>query len=396
MSRVDIVGGPDARDADGMGTDSLVSLEVLGVHQQADEVVTVEVEPEEHTQSDIVDAAFHSTVHRLGVPGVIVLGTGRMKLFIGLPVIGFLKQNIGADAGGLESGVILDRGSGDVDVDSADGPVLVLDRIDGLDAVKHIFDRIHGRMFAGFQRQAFVAHILKRNGFALDFGRSQLFARDVLVAHVIGAVNTAVDAVVGEVERREHHDPVAVELFLDRPGQGEHRFGFAGKVALEQHRGFAVGQPLALGRPGENGIDQSGVVPVGAGVFQRGGDFGVVDEIGGMGRLDIVHDGPSGLGLMDLFGIDRFDADALDHAETAGERADDAVFGVEHNADDGDMGFAVGNAHAADDMVPVFVEDAVDRFRRLHRLDDDADQGNAFFHVRNPCKKKMFQHRETC
>ena len=91
----------------------------------------------------------------------------------------------------------------------------MFDGIDRLDALQHIFDRVVDGVFAGFQRQALVAHVLQRDDLAADLLLRQLFARDMAVFLMIRAIGAAVYTVVGEVQRRKHHDAVAVELLLD-------------------------------------------------------------------------------------------------------------------------------------------------------------------------------------
>ena len=43
----------------------------------------------------------------------------------------------------------------------------------------------------------------------------------MFVFHVIGAVGTAVDTIIGQVQRGEHDDPVAIEIFFDLLGKPE-------------------------------------------------------------------------------------------------------------------------------------------------------------------------------
>ena len=59
-------------------------LEVFRVHQQPRKFVWVALQPEQHAQPHIVDAALHGAVHRLGVIIVVVLGAGGVQLQIAL------------------------------------------------------------------------------------------------------------------------------------------------------------------------------------------------------------------------------------------------------------------------------------------------------------------------
>ena len=91
----------------------------------------------------------------------------------------------------------------------------MLDAIDGLNAFQHVLNGGMEGILSRFQGQALMAHILKRHDFRHDFLLGELFPWDGLVLEVIGTVNTAVDAVVGQVKGRKHDNPVPVEPFLD-------------------------------------------------------------------------------------------------------------------------------------------------------------------------------------
>ena len=60
-----------------------------------------------------------------------------------------------------------------------------------------------------------MSQILQGDDFPADFLLCQLFSRNRPVDCVIRTVGAAVDAVVGEIERCEHDDAVAVEIFFD-------------------------------------------------------------------------------------------------------------------------------------------------------------------------------------
>ena len=223
-----------------MRSDSHRRFQMFGMHQQADEIITVQIQPEKYADADVVNASLHRPVHRLGVIGVVVFGPGGVQLFVGFFVISFLKQNIGADSGFLKLAVILHGSGGDIDIDPPDGAVFVFDAINRLDALQHIFYRVIHRIFPGFQRQPLMPHILEGDDFPRDLFLRQLFARNVLVSLVIRAVNATVDAVIGEIQRRKHHDPVAVKLLFDFPRQRLHFFILVRKVTFQQHRRFTM------------------------------------------------------------------------------------------------------------------------------------------------------------
>ena len=95
----------------------------------------------------------------------------------------------------------------------------MLNAVNGLNAFQHILNGIVDRILTGFQSQPLVAHILQSRNLPHDLLLSQLFPGDVLVFQMVGAVQTAVDAVVGQVEGCKHHDTAAVKFPLDFPGQ---------------------------------------------------------------------------------------------------------------------------------------------------------------------------------
>ena len=94
-------------------------------------------------------------------------------------------------------------------------PFLCFDAVNGVDAVQIVLHRVAYGIFSGFQRQTFMPHILQCNDFFADFLLGQLFSCDMFVFQMIRAVCTAVYAVVGQIERCEHDDPVPVEILFD-------------------------------------------------------------------------------------------------------------------------------------------------------------------------------------
>ena len=103
---------------------------------------------------------------------------------------------------------------------------------------------------------------------------------------MVGTVDAAVDAVVGEVERRKQHDAVAVERELDFLGELVDFGDLFGNVAGKQHGCLAVRQPGAVHaacrrlRPRlfKERVDEFDIVFVRLGVAQGLEDFLVVDE----------------------------------------------------------------------------------------------------------------------
>ena len=63
---------------------------------------------------------------------------------------------------------------------------------------------------------------------------------------MVRTVYTAVDAVIGQVQRREHDDPVAVECQLDLLRQPEDFLVLFRNLTEQKHRCLPVGQTLAV------------------------------------------------------------------------------------------------------------------------------------------------------
>ena len=275
---IDVVGVFHAWHADGVWADAVDGFQMFGVHQQAGEFVAIELKPEEHAQANVVDAAFHGAVHRFGVPCVVVLWPGWMELLVAFLVVGFLEEDVGTDASVLEHLVFFNSRGSDVDVDTTNHAIVMGGIINGVDAFEDILDRIVHRIFACFDGQTLVTHVFQGAHFGSDFFLGQLLAGDVLVLGVVWAVNAAIDAVVGQVQRREHDDAVAVEVLLDLLSQRHDLGVFLRIVAGQEHGSFSVGQALAQLGLFEDLIDEGEIVFVGVGISQRIQDFLMVDE----------------------------------------------------------------------------------------------------------------------
>ena len=74
-----------------MRSHAVNGFQMFRVHQKSREFIAVLVEPEEHADSHIVDAALHRAVHGLGVVAIVVLRAGRVQRLIALLVVGLLE-----------------------------------------------------------------------------------------------------------------------------------------------------------------------------------------------------------------------------------------------------------------------------------------------------------------
>ena len=284
---VDVVGALQARHRDGVRPHAVHSLEVLGVAEQARELVAVLLEAKEHAQAHVIDAPVHGAVHGLGVVVVVMLGPRGVKLEVALLVVGLLEEDVGPDSRVLEHAVLLHRSGGDVHVHAANGTVLVLDRVDRLDALEDVLDRIHPRVLARLDRQALVPHVLQGDHLAANLVLRELLARDVPVLGVVRAVRAAIDAVVGKIERGKEHDAVAVVGELDLSRQLKDLLVELGDLAGEKDARLAVREARAVAAvaqgagPGllEQRLDQRHVARVRRGIVEGLANLLVVDEV---------------------------------------------------------------------------------------------------------------------
>lgn len=210
-----------------------------------------------------------------------------MQLEVALLVVGLLKQNVSADAGVLQLAVVLDCSRCNVDVNTSNRTVFMLDGVNGVDALENVLNRVVDRVLTSLNGKTLVTHILQRDNLAGDLFLRQLFAGDMAVFRVIRTVNTAVYAVIRQIQRRKHNNTVAVERQLDLLGQLIHLLDLFGNIAGQQHGGFAMRQTGTVYAGGgllrtglfQNAVDQLDVVLVLLGVFQRFKDFLMVDKL---------------------------------------------------------------------------------------------------------------------
>ena len=179
-----------------MRADAMDRLQMLGMHQQPRKIIFVIFQPKQDAESDVVDAAVHSAVHRFGMVRIIVLRTRGVELLIAFLVIGLLKQDICADARFLQPAVVFHGGGGYVYIHAADVAVLVMNAVYGMDAFEDIVNRVMDGVFARLDGKTLVALVLERDDLGTQFLLRQLFPRYVLVLRVIGTVYAAVYAVI--------------------------------------------------------------------------------------------------------------------------------------------------------------------------------------------------------
>ena len=74
-----------------------------------------------------------------------------MQQFVLVFVIGFLEKLVSTDTGFVKFFVIFNRGCRNIDVDTANGTVFVLNGIDRIDAFQNVLDGVVARMFSCFE-----------------------------------------------------------------------------------------------------------------------------------------------------------------------------------------------------------------------------------------------------
>ena len=183
-----------------------------------------------------------------------------MQALIALLMVRLLEQDVRSDSRLFQLPVILHRRRRNIDIDPADRPVFMLDTVNCLDTVQHIFNRIVDRILARLQRQTFMSHILKRNYLPADFLLRQLLSGNVLVFHVVWTVHAAIHAVIRQIQRRKHDDPVSVEILLDLARQLKDLLHLFRDLAVKKHCRLAVAQPFSKPRLRQNLVNQFHVV----------------------------------------------------------------------------------------------------------------------------------------
>ena len=229
-----------------MGAHPECSLKVLGVHNQAGKLVGEALQPEEHPQPHIVNTAPHGPIHSLSMPVVVGLGAGRVQLTVTLLVVSLLKQDVRPDARLLEQAILRLRGGGDVHINPPDLPVAMPYGIDGLHRLKDVLDGVVPGILPRFNGQPLVAHVLQGHHLRANLLLSQLAPRNLAVLGVIGAIQAAVDTVIGQVERGKQHNPVSVIGLLNLPGQSLDLIIDLGVVTGKEHGGLSVADGGAM------------------------------------------------------------------------------------------------------------------------------------------------------
>ena len=204
-------------------------------------------------------------------------------------MVSFLEKNVCSDSGVSEFSVVFHRGGSDVYIDPADGAVFVFYTVNGLYRLENVFNRIHLRIFAGFDGKTLVTHILKGGNFLFYLLLCKLLSRNVLVFKMIRTVNASVHTVVGKIEGSEHYYAVSVEILFYLTGKIEYLAVHLFIFAHEKNRCLAVVKTFSLTCFFKYLPDKFSIVPVLFGVFDCFEYLFVRNKLFGLKGTWIVH-----------------------------------------------------------------------------------------------------------
>ena len=208
-----------------------------------------------------------------------MLGACGMEFQIAFLMVGLLEQDIGSDPCFFQLPVVLHCGGGNVYIYPANGAVFMFNAVDSLNTFQYIFNRIIHRILSCLQGQSLMSHILKGDNFPADFLLGQFFPWDMFVLGMIWTVDTAVDTVVGKIQRRKKHDPVSVEILFDLFCQSIDLLVLILQITVQKDRRLSVAQSLS--QPGliQDLIDQFSVMLILLCIFKGLHDLLMVDKI---------------------------------------------------------------------------------------------------------------------
>ena len=244
--RVNVICTFNARYANGVRTNTVNCFKMFCVHQESCKFVLVAFQTKEHAQTYVINATFHGSVHCFRMVSVIVFGSSGVQLLVAFLVVSFLEQNVSANACFFQLAVVLHSSSRNVYVYATDSTVLMFNGVNRLYALQNIFDRIVYRVFARFQRQTLVTHILQSNYFSSNFLLGKLLASNMLILHMIRTVGATINAVVGKIQGSKHNDAVAVKIQLNLLCQLVNSLQDCFVLTRQKHGSFTIAQAFTL------------------------------------------------------------------------------------------------------------------------------------------------------
>ena len=141
-----------------------------------------------------------------------------------------------------------------------------------------------------------MSHVLKCQNLGANLVLCQLLSGDMLIFCMIRTVNTAIDAIIGQIERRKNDNAVAIKCQLDFLRDFVYFLNLIWIFTGEQYRGFPMGESCTViagfGFLGtgfvQNFINECVVVFVFFCIGQGCTDFLVADKLLCLERLGII------------------------------------------------------------------------------------------------------------
>ena len=202
-----------------------------------------------------------------------------MKLQIAFFVVRLLEEDICTDSRFFQETVVINCGSRDINVYTADRSVFMFDAVYGFDGFQIIIHRIADRILPCLKSKTFVSHVLQRDYFPADLLLAELLSRDMFVLRVIRTVCASVNAVIGQVQRSKHYNTVSVEILFDLFCQLIDLLVFLFDRTGEQYGCLPVGQPFSFLCLLDNRINQFHIFFILISICQCLKDLLVIDKI---------------------------------------------------------------------------------------------------------------------
>ena len=120
----------------------------------------------------------------------------------------------------------------------------MLDTVNRINTFQNILDGVVDGIFSCFNGKPFVSHVLQCDHFLTHLFLCQLFPRYVLILQMVRAVQTTVDAVIGQIQGRKHYNAVPVKCQLDLLRDPVHLLHLLRDLTFQKHRCLSVRQPL--------------------------------------------------------------------------------------------------------------------------------------------------------
>ena len=122
----------------------------------------------------------------------------------------------------------------------------MLNTIYGPNTFQHILDRTIYRILTRLQRQTFVPHILKGNHLPAYFLLREFFSQDMTILRMKRTVHTSIDTIIGEIQRRKHHNSVSIKILFDLFRQRIDLLIDLLILTRQKHRSFPMIQSLSF------------------------------------------------------------------------------------------------------------------------------------------------------